>query len=177
MASEEPAKGPAPLRLPALGKSWMRPGRATTACVDGTAVSGDGAATGAAPADGGEALFKPRLYRRPAPAPAAYTGVSKEAPERVLPGAHAHFEVQVRNDSVNDAEFADASIGDPVRVALQQRLAGLRLEHRDLDIAIEQFERATDSDELAVRRMKRRKLLLKDQIARLEREIDPDVLA
>ena len=79
---------------------------------------------------------------------------------------------------MNDAEFADASIiGDPALVALQHRLAGLRLEHRDLDTAIERFERASDSDELAVRRMKRRKLLLKDQIARLVREIDPDVLA
>lgn len=83
----------------------------------------------------------------------------------------------MRNDSVNDDEFAGASIGDPARVALQQRLAGLRLEHRDLDTAIEQFERAPDSDQLAVRRMKRRKLLLKDQIARLVREIDPDVPA
>lgn len=69
------------------------------------------------------------------------------------------------------------SIGDPDRVALQQRLASLALEHRDLDGAIEQMQQGADADELAVRRLKRRKLLLKDQIARLQRELDPDVRA
>lgn len=78
---------------------------------------------------------------------------------------------------MNDDEFAGVSIGDPARVALQERLAVLQLEHRDLDTAIEQIQHSPDSDELAVRRMKRRKLLLKDQIARLERELDPDVPA
>lgn len=69
------------------------------------------------------------------------------------------------------------SIGDPARVELQQRLASLALEHRDLDGAIERMVVAADADELAVRRLKRRKLLLKDQIARLQRELDPDVPA
>ncbi len=78
---------------------------------------------------------------------------------------------------MNDDEFAGMSIGDPARVALQERLAVLQLEHRDLDSAIEQIQHSPDSDELAVRRMKRRKLLLKDQIARLVRELDPDVPA
>lgn len=78
---------------------------------------------------------------------------------------------------MNDDEFAGTSIGDPARVALQERLAVLQLEHRDLDSAIEQIQHSPDSDELAVRRMKRRKLLLKDQIARLVRELDPDVPA
>lgn len=78
---------------------------------------------------------------------------------------------------MNDDPFADACIGDATRVALQERLAGLRVEHRDLDIAIERIQQAADADELTVRRMKRRKLLLKDQIARLVRELDPDVPA
>ena len=66
------------------------------------------------------------------------------------------------------------SIGDPARVALQQRLASLAHEHRDLDGAIEQMQQAADADELAVRRLKRRKLLLKDQIAWLENALIPD---
>lgn len=78
---------------------------------------------------------------------------------------------------MNDDQFAGVCIGDPVRVALQQRLTSLQVEHRDLDTAIEQIQRSPDADELAVRRMKRRKLLLKDQIARLVRELDPDVPA
>ena len=69
------------------------------------------------------------------------------------------------------------SIGDADRVALQQRIVALKMEHRDLDTAIERLEVDKAHDELQLRRLKRRKLLLKDQIARLERQLDPDVLA
>lgn len=69
------------------------------------------------------------------------------------------------------------SIGDPTRVGLQHRLAVLQLEHRDLDMAIERMAKDADTDELALRRLKRRKLLIKDQIARLQRQMDPDILA
>jgi hypothetical protein len=71
----------------------------------------------------------------------------------------------------------DDNIGNPERVALQQRVVELKMEHRDLDAAIERLEADQAHDELQIRRLKRRKLLLKDQIARLERDIDPDVLA
>jgi hypothetical protein len=71
----------------------------------------------------------------------------------------------------------DANIGNPARVALQQRIVELKMEHRDLDTAIDRLAADQAHDELQLRRLKRRKLLLKDQIARLEREIDPDVLA
>ena len=69
------------------------------------------------------------------------------------------------------------SIGDADRVALQQRIVALKMEHRDLDTAIERLAGDSAHDELQLRRLKRRKLLLKDQIARLERQLDPDVLA
>jgi hypothetical protein len=69
------------------------------------------------------------------------------------------------------------SIGDADRVALQQRIVALKMEHRDLDAAIERLAGDSAHDELQLRRLKRRKLLLKDQIARLERQLDPDVLA
>lgn len=78
---------------------------------------------------------------------------------------------------MNGDDNVGGSIGDADRVALQQRLVQLKVEHRDLDVAIERLERDPEHDELSVRRMKRRKLLLKDQIARLERQIDPDVPA
>jgi hypothetical protein len=71
----------------------------------------------------------------------------------------------------------DENIGNPERVALQQRIVALKMEHRDLDTAIDRLAAVAAHDELQLRRLKRRKLLLKDQIARLEREIDPDVLA
>jgi len=69
------------------------------------------------------------------------------------------------------------AIGDPARVALQQRLVEVSLEHRDLDTAIARLEADVCHDELQLRRLKRRKLLLKDQMARLSRQLDPDVLA
>lgn len=76
-----------------------------------------------------------------------------------------------------DGEDIGGPIGDAARVALQQRIVELKLEHRDLDMAIARLELDADHDELQVRRMKRRKLLLKDQVARLERQMDPDVPA
>ncbi|NDP41279.1 MAG: DUF465 domain-containing protein [Aromatoleum sp.] len=69
------------------------------------------------------------------------------------------------------------TIGDPERVALQQRVVELTVEHRDLDAVIHRLAADPTHDQLQLVRLKRRKLLLKDQIARLEREIDPDVLA
>ena len=49
------------------------------------------------------------------------------------------------------------STGDLVR-----RLTELRSEHRDLDVAIERLSRDTETDELGLRRLKKRKLRLKD---------------
>jgi hypothetical protein len=60
--------------------------------------------------------------------------------------------------------------------ALSQ-LAELRQEHRDLDVAIARLSTAPVEDELLLRRMKKRKLYLKDRISALERQIEPDELA
>jgi hypothetical protein len=65
----------------------------------------------------------------------------------------------------------------PLREAYLARLYELRLEHRDLDLAIHRMQSTSMHDQLAVKRMKKRKLLLKDQIAWIERQIDPDVPA
>jgi hypothetical protein len=64
-----------------------------------------------------------------------------------------------------------------LRGQLQQRLGELMLEHRDLDVAIHRLGDDPVHDELQLRRLKKRKLLLKDQIAWIERQIDPDVPA
>ncbi|QDX79807.1 hypothetical protein B9N43_16835 [Denitratisoma sp. DHT3] len=58
--------------------------------------------------------------------------------------------------------------------AIQLRLDELRLEHRDLDTAIARLIDDPVGDELMLRRLKKRKLLLKDQIALLERQLEPD---
>jgi len=55
------------------------------------------------------------------------------------------------------------------------RLHQLRLEHRDLDAAIERLSADTGMDEVQLRRLKKRKLLIKDSIARLESLLIPDL--
>jgi len=68
-------------------------------------------------------------------------------------------------------------IGNADRVALMQRLVALKVEHRDLDAVIHRLDGDPAHDQLQLTRLKRRKLLLKDQIAWLQRQIDPDVSA
>ena len=68
-------------------------------------------------------------------------------------------------------------IGNAERVALMERLVALQVEHRDLDAVIHRLAENSAHDQLQLTRFKRRKLLLKDQIAWLERQIDPDVSA
>ena len=58
-----------------------------------------------------------------------------------------------------------------------QRLVALEVEHRDLDAVIHRLAEHSGHDQLQLTRLKRRKLLLKDQIGRLQRQIDPDVMA
>ena len=58
-----------------------------------------------------------------------------------------------------------------------QRLRELRIEHRDLDDVICRLSLDIYVDELQLRRLKRRKLLLKDRIQRLESELIPDLNA
>ena len=60
---------------------------------------------------------------------------------------------------------------------LRIRLDVLRREHRDLDEAIRALEMNTRPDQLTLRRFKKQKLALKDQIARFEDQLIPDILA
>jgi hypothetical protein len=58
-----------------------------------------------------------------------------------------------------------------------ERLRQLRIEHRDLDDIISRLTMDFKIDELQMKRLKRRKLMLKDQIARLESQLIPDLNA
>ena len=58
-----------------------------------------------------------------------------------------------------------------------ERLRQLRIEHRDLDDIITRLTLDFKVDEVQMKRLKRRKLLLKDQIARLESQLIPDLNA
>jgi hypothetical protein len=58
-----------------------------------------------------------------------------------------------------------------------QRLRELRIEHRDLDDVISRLTMDLYVDEVQLRRLKKRKLLIKDQITRLESQLIPDLNA
>lgn len=60
---------------------------------------------------------------------------------------------------------------------LKDRITTLRIEHRDLDEVIDRLASDSVQDDLQLRRLKRRKLLIKDQITQLERQLVPDVPA
>lgn len=62
----------------------------------------------------------------------------------------------------------DSNLHSPSR-----RLIELRIEHADLDATIDRLSETAPSDELLLRRLKKRRLALRDQIARIERLVDP----
>jgi len=61
--------------------------------------------------------------------------------------------------------------------AIEARIAELRLEHRDLDDVISRLTQTPMVDQLQLQRMKKRKLMVKDQITLLERQMTPDIPA
>ncbi len=71
------------------------------------------------------------------------------------------------NMELNDEEIA----------IIEEKLGALRIEHRDLDDVIARLVEDHTTDELQLRRLKRRKLMLKDQITMLERQLVPDIPA
>ena len=62
---------------------------------------------------------------------------------------------------------------DPAKITSQ--LIELRIEHRDLDEAIARLAVSIECDELAIKRLKKRKLKIKDMIAYLENQLIPDL--
>jgi hypothetical protein len=60
---------------------------------------------------------------------------------------------------------------------IENRLGILRTEHRDLDAAVEALRAMGSSDQLQIARLKKRKLALKDEIAMLEDQLIPDIIA
>lgn len=63
----------------------------------------------------------------------------------------------------------DANLHSPER-----RLIELRMEHGDLDALIDRASEATPVDELMMRRLKKRRLALRDEISRMEQRLSPD---
>lgn len=60
---------------------------------------------------------------------------------------------------------------------IRRRIEVLRTEHRDLDAAIEALTATGSADQLQVARLKKRKLRLRDELADLEDQLVPDIIA
>ena len=69
------------------------------------------------------------------------------------------------------------SLTDEERTQIEARIAVLEIEHQDLDDVIERLSGQPDQDQLQLRRFKKRKLVLKDSIARLKILLVPDIRA
>ena len=60
---------------------------------------------------------------------------------------------------------------------LRARIAELRQEHQDLDDAVAALGLTAQPDQLQIARLKKKKLILRDEIARLEDQLRPDIIA
>jgi hypothetical protein len=60
---------------------------------------------------------------------------------------------------------------------LRRRLEELRQEHRDLDDAIASLHQTAPFNQLQLQRLKKRKLMLKDQMTQIESKLLPDIIA
>ncbi len=71
----------------------------------------------------------------------------------------------------------EEAVSDMDEAIVIERIEALRIEHRDLDSAIDALALHPQADQLQLVRLKRRKLALKDQLAKLEASLIPDIIA
>ena len=91
-----------------------------------------------------------------------------------------HIGPAAQSDGSPRAAPAMAEIEDNVDRELFrniEKLRALRIEHRDLDEVIERLTMDIHTNELQLKRLKKRKLMLKDQITRMESQLIPDLNA
>jgi hypothetical protein len=75
------------------------------------------------------------------------------------------------------SEVDEETLDPSEEARIRTRLAALREEHQDLDDAVSALEALPMSDQLRVARLKKKKLTLRDQIAKLEDRLTPDIIA
>lgn len=79
---------------------------------------------------------------------------------------------------VHNASFAEGGmVVDEQEISLRNRLEALKERHRNLDDAIAKIYKNPQVDELQLRRLKKDKLMLRDQIAMIEDMLYPDIIA
>ena len=79
--------------------------------------------------------------------------------------------------SGNQAQASAVAMTKEEERALREQLTRLLQEHRNLDAAIEALVISPGSDLIQVQRLKKRKLVLRDKIRRIEDQLTPDIIA
>ena len=97
---------------------------------------------------------------------AGRTSVHARVASRPLPSAADDNALNMRDDNVDTEAFSNL-----------RKLKDLRIEHRDLDDVIMHMQDSGVCDDLQLKRLKKRKLMLKDEIERLQSELIPDLNA
>jgi hypothetical protein len=80
-------------------------------------------------------------------------------------------------DDITEVEFSQDGYAPEDRGAIRLELERLRQEHQDLDAAVMALQAQADANQLQIVRIKKRKLVLRDQIAKLENRLTPDLIA
>ena len=78
---------------------------------------------------------------------------------------------------MNFLTVTDLPLSEEEKAQIRQRLQALEVEHHDLDDVIDRLAIDPAQDRLQLQRLKKRKLLLKDQIAKLRTRLIPDIIA
>ena len=73
--------------------------------------------------------------------------------------------------------MTDLPLTEEEKAQIRERLQALEIEHHDLDDVIGRLARDPSLDRLQLQRLKKRKLILKDQIQRLRARLIPDIIA
>jgi hypothetical protein len=89
----------------------------------------------------------------------------------------AHENCARRHLDEHESVLGNRPLTEEERAQIESRIAALEVEHRDLDDVIARLVGDPLQDQLQLRRLKKRKLLLKDSIARLRDRIIPDIIA
>ena len=71
----------------------------------------------------------------------------------------------------------DDALGPIEEARIRAEIVSLREEHQDLDAAVRALESLPRPDQLRIARLKKKKLILRDQIASLEDRLTPDIIA
>ena len=73
--------------------------------------------------------------------------------------------------------MTDLPLTEEEKAQIRERLQALELEHHDLDDVIDRLAANPGQDRLQLQRLKKRKLVIKDQIQRLRTRLIPDIIA